>query len=121
MIFVEVFSPRGALSPQERWQLAERLMTDVSFEDPALPMAMETAIGNAEVIVHEPEAWTVGGRPDERPRFLVRVSVPEEWREDISRYLGARLTRVLRGAPGSSADVTIQVFGVAGQLPVGAR
>ena len=120
MIFVEVFAPRGALSPQERWQLAERLMTDVSFEEPALPVAMEIAVGNAEVIVHEPEAWTVGGQPLERPRFVVRVSVPEEWRAEISRYLGPRLSRVLRGAPGSSADVTVQVFGVAGQ-PVGAR
>ncbi|HEX6684641.1 MAG TPA: hypothetical protein VF062_17685 [Candidatus Limnocylindrales bacterium] len=120
MIFVEVFAPRGVLSPQERWQLAERLMTDVNFEEPALPVAMEIAVGNAEVVVHEPEAWTVGGQPIERARFLVRVSVPEQWRAEFSRHLAPRLTRVLRGVPGSTADITVHVFGVAGQ-PVGTR
>lgn len=112
MIFVELFVPQGSLSAQERGELAERLMTDVSFEEPALPMVMETAIGNAEVVVHEPSAWSVAGSVADSSRFVVRVTVPSQWREDMGRQLSARLTRVLKGVTGMRADVSVQVVGI---------
>lgn len=112
MIFVELFAPRGSLGAREREELAERLMTDVSFEEPALPVVMETALGNAEVVVHEPQAWSVAGSTVGGSRFLVRVEVPEEWREKIARPLVSRLTRVLKGATGWESQVAVQIVGV---------
>ncbi len=109
MIFVELFAPAGTLGPHERNRLAERLMTEVAFDEPALPLEMETAIGNAEVVVHQPAAWSVAGSAADALRFVVRVSVPAGWHAELSRHLPSRLTRVLRGVPGSRARVAVQV------------
>lgn len=104
MMFIELFVPKGALSPDRRRRLAERLITEFMTEDeeqgvpPELIAASRTS---EQVVVHEPETWVVGGRlvgPDEAPRYVVRVTVPSGWLREMSEEVIARVTRILATA-----------------------
>jgi hypothetical protein len=101
MMFFEVYVPTGALSGDQRRSLAERLITEFMTEDEerGVPRALIEATRITEqVVVHEVDTWVVGGLavgPDEPPRYVVRVSVPSSWLDEMSHEVISRVTRVL--------------------------
>lgn len=97
MILIELFSPKGALSAKQRRWIPGRLIKAIS-EASAPAEVAEAWRAICQVVVHEPDAWCVGGRqvePGELPRYIVRVSVPGAWRKDMSAHVIARLTQAL--------------------------
>jgi len=100
MIFIEVFAPKGALSTEQRHHLGKRLIEVIS-EESAPTEVIEAWRGISQVVFHEPDTWSVGGRvvdPTEPPRYTVRVSVPGAWRKEMSAYVISRFTQVLAEA-----------------------
>lgn len=104
MMFFEVFVPKGALSAEQRQQLGERLIAEFMTDEeqqsaPAEVIQASRAI--EQVVVHEPDTWIMGGRPvdpSQPPCYVVRVSVPNAWRKDLSAEVIARVTRILAAA-----------------------
>ena len=97
MILIELFSPKGTLSAEQRRRIPERLIEAIS-EAGAPAEVAEAWRAICQVVLHEPDAWIVGGRPvepGEPPRYIVRVSVPGAWRNDMSAHVIARLTQAL--------------------------
>lgn len=84
MMVIELFAPHGTLTPQQRHRLGQRLVTEVMREDSAPAAVISAAQAICQVIIHEPDTWTVGAHPAEPGRFLVRASVPEPWREPMN-------------------------------------
>lgn len=99
MLFIELFAPKGALSEEQRRHLSERLVSEVVSAPGAQDALIERARASSQAVVHEPDAFTVGGRPvdpTEAPRYVVRVSVPAGHATDGMRAeVVARVTRVL--------------------------
>lgn len=100
MMFIELFAPRGLLSAEQRDDLARRLVADfVSVEEAAgsPPEVLEAGRRMWQAVVHEPVAWTIGGRDvgGDEPHYLVRVSVLEAWREAMSAEIVPRVTRIV--------------------------
>ncbi|MEU8340648.1 YHS domain protein [Spirillospora sp. NPDC048832] len=88
MFFLEVFVPRGSLTPERRERLARRLtsldgLTGGEAMHPGTAAAVREVM---HVVFHEPETWwSADGPVDARnPRYLVRVHVPNAWRRDLS-------------------------------------
>jgi YHS domain-containing protein len=100
MIFIELFTHKGALSTEQRHLLSKRLI-EVLSEESAPAEVIEAWRGISQVVFHEPDTWSVGGRvvdPTEPPRYAVRVSVPGAWRKEMSAYVISRFTQVLAEA-----------------------
>ena len=100
MLFIEVFAPKGALSKQQRHHLGKRLI-EVMSEESAPAAVIEAWRAISQVVIYEPDTWIVGGRPvepTEPPRYVVRVSVPDAWRKEMSAHAISRITRVLAEA-----------------------
>jgi YHS domain-containing protein/phenylpyruvate tautomerase PptA (4-oxalocrotonate tautomerase family) len=101
MLLIELFTPRGALDESRRRHVAQRLVTAVMSAPDASGMEEAVQRGRAlcHAVVHEPEAWSVGGAPvdpNDPPRYFVRVSLPARHLTDAMRAdLVARITRVL--------------------------
>jgi YHS domain-containing protein len=101
MMFIELFVPKGVLSEEQRRSLSERLINEFMTAEEATSAPAEVIEANKliqQVIIHEPEVWSVGGKlinADEPPRYMVRVSVPASWRKDMSEMVISRMTRVL--------------------------
>jgi YHS domain-containing protein/phenylpyruvate tautomerase PptA (4-oxalocrotonate tautomerase family) len=103
MMLIELFAPKNALSPEQRRRVAERLVTEVMTEESAPPAVTAASLAISHVVVHEPDTWLVGGRPvesTEAPRYLVRVTVPNAWRKEMSEHVISRVTRVLAEVDG---------------------
>jgi YHS domain-containing protein len=107
MMFVEVFSPPGTLTREQRRVIGTRFVAELTDPDHA-GGAPEQVLAAArrifQVVFHEADAWFVGGEPiepDAPPRYMVRASVPESWREETSRHLIEIFTRVLADVDGS--------------------
>jgi phenylpyruvate tautomerase PptA (4-oxalocrotonate tautomerase family) len=100
MPFLEVFTPAGSVSNEQRKQISERLVSEVMRAERAPDN--EAARSLSWLVWHEPAAWSIGGRSvedGEPPRYVVRVSVPaaalnEEKKAEIAR----RVTQVLADA-----------------------
>ncbi|SFQ68837.1 YHS domain-containing protein [Amycolatopsis arida] len=98
MMFIEVFAVRGALDDERRRRIGERLVTDLMPDTGDAPAeVMEAGRSITQVVFHEPVDWYVGGaRADaSAPRYLVRASVPEDWREQMGEHLVRVFTAVL--------------------------
>lgn len=132
MLFIELFAPRGALSERRRRELSQRLVTEVVSAPGASPAMIEAVRAISQVVVHEPEAWSVAGRPLDPAgpaRYVVRVSVPGgHLTEHKSAEIVKRISRVIRDADAErdgargEPDVWVQVIGVAeGNWGVGGR
>lgn len=100
MPFVEVFSTPGTPRPEQRKQIAERLVAEVMVAEGAPDNEYARAI--SWLVWHEVEAWSIGGRlasTDEPPRYVVRVSLPAAAVTDAKREeIVMRVTRVLADA-----------------------
>lgn len=101
MMFIELFVPKGALDADKRREPARRLITDFMTEDEmaGAPQAViRSAYEIEQVVVHEIDTWVVGDRaigPDEPPRYVVRVTVPNSWRKQMAGEIIERYTRIL--------------------------
>jgi YHS domain-containing protein/phenylpyruvate tautomerase PptA (4-oxalocrotonate tautomerase family) len=96
---IELFAPKGSLDDDQRRWLSERLVTELIAADGAPAELIERGRDITWLIVHEPEVWSVGGRPvdaAERPRYVVRVNVPGgHLNAGMRAEMVARLTRVI--------------------------
>ncbi|MFC7740456.1 hypothetical protein ACFQXA_05025 [Nocardiopsis composta] len=63
MFFIEVSVPKGALDPERRRLLMERLgsVDELLLGEPMHPAAERTMRSCYQAVLHEPEVWTVGG------------------------------------------------------------
>lgn len=100
MPFVELYAPKGAFA-SERGQAALRsLVSEVMVAEGAPDN--EAARSISWLVLHEPDAWFVGGAEvtdAEPPRYVARVSVPAGSLNDAKRAdMVQRVTRVLAGA-----------------------
>ncbi|MFE0879456.1 hypothetical protein ACFW4X_32035 [Streptomyces smyrnaeus] len=100
MLLIEVFTPKGALSEEERQELGKRLIDTLMVEDDSHAIEILDAQRTiTQVLVHEPAAWALGVRPAadpaDPPRYLVRVTVPGSWRKEMSEYTVQIVTDVL--------------------------
>jgi YHS domain-containing protein/phenylpyruvate tautomerase PptA (4-oxalocrotonate tautomerase family) len=99
MLFLELFAPKGALSEDQRRHLSERLVSEVVSAPGAPDGLIERARAFSQMVVHEPDAFTMSGRlvdSPEAPRYIVRVSVPAgHFTDGMRAEVVARVTRVL--------------------------
>lgn len=99
MNLVELFAPKGSISEEHRAALSQRLVTDLIAAPGAPAELIDRGRSISWLVIHEPDVWTVGGRPvdpTEPPRYVVRVSVPGGHLDDGMRAeIVGRITRVL--------------------------
>jgi hypothetical protein len=129
MMFVELFATAGYLDPRRRRRIAERLGTIQELGNPSEEVDEEELASRSaavwgsmvHVVVHEPEAWVIGGRmraEQDAPQFAVRISVPGPWRMDMSEVLIAYSTRIIveectaAGGTAREPKVLVQVTGI---------
>ncbi len=100
MPFVEVFSTPGAPRPEQKAQIAERLVREVMAGEGAPDTEYAREI--SWLVWHDLAAWSIGGRATragEPPRYVVRVTVPAASLTDEKRSaIVSRVTRVLADA-----------------------
>jgi phenylpyruvate tautomerase PptA (4-oxalocrotonate tautomerase family) len=88
MPFVEVLVPKGALSGTQREAIKQRLVAEVMDVEGAPDTPEARSI--SWLVMHEMEAWSVGGRTvgsEEAPRFVVRIAVPAGSLDEAKREL----------------------------------
>jgi len=88
MPFVEVFVLKGALSGTQQAAIRQRLVAEVMDVEGAPDTPEARSI--SWLVMHEMDAWSVGGRPvepEEAPRFVVRIAVPAGSLDDVKRQL----------------------------------
>jgi phenylpyruvate tautomerase PptA (4-oxalocrotonate tautomerase family) len=102
MPFVEVYTPAGLVTEEQRKQISDRLVAEVMRAEGAPDN--EAARSISWLVWHEPVVWSVGGKTTEEgepPRFVVRVSVPAPALTDEKRAeIAKRVTQVLADADG---------------------
>ena len=99
MPLIEVFTPKGSLSEEQRKVIAEDLFAEVLAAEGAPDN--EAARSISWVLIHDVETWSVGGQEvgaGEPPRFIVKVSVPkgalnDERRADMMARVNALLAK----------------------------
>lgn len=123
MILIEISHPAGALAEAEQAEIAGLITTGLmtaAGEAPAETMGRARRM--THVLFHEAHGWHTGDgpvAPDAPPPFLVTMTVPEAWREEMSRQSVAVVRKALRaydrkhGFVRPGGDVWINVLGVA--------
>ena len=100
MPFVEVYSPAGAVSEEQRNRISERLIPEV-MEAEGVPDT-EAVRSLSWLVWHEPVLWSIGGKtlgPGDAPPFMVRVGIPAASLNDEKRAeIVKRVTQVLADA-----------------------
>lgn len=99
MTLIELFAPKGALDDTRRRRLGERIVTELIHAGGAPADVIERARELTWLVIHEPDTWTVAGRPvepDAPPRYIVRMTVPGGHMDEAMRAEAvARITRAL--------------------------
>ena len=100
MPFVELFVPKGSLDQERRQKIGGQLVSEVMVAEGAPDTKAARSI--SWLVVHEIDAWFVGGRRSstgDRPKYVVRVGVPAgSMNDDKRRDIVRRVTRVLADA-----------------------
>lgn len=80
MMTIELFISDATQGTEQRRELAERILRELTTEEGAPEVVLDKARELTHVLVHTPEVWVTGG-PDmaDTPRYLVRVTVPGSW------------------------------------------
>jgi YHS domain-containing protein len=123
MFLIEITGPAGALDEPERAEIAGRICSDLLDAAGSAPAeTMRRSRRMTHVLFHEAHGWTTGDGPlppDAPPPFLVTITAPEAWREELSRTAIAVVRNALhaydrkRGLSRAGGDVWINVLGVA--------
>jgi YHS domain-containing protein len=99
MMLIEVFAPEGVLGEQQRRDVAERLLVEVTAHAGTPQEIVDAARTLWHVIVHEPATWISGGGPvGPGPRYFVRMSVPSDGSsltDEVRDHYISTITRVL--------------------------
>ncbi|WP_017591662.1 YHS domain-containing protein [Nocardiopsis potens] len=110
MFFIEVFIPKGALDPERRRLLMQRLgsIDELLLGEPMHPEAERTMRSCYQAVLHEQEIWTVGGdlwSEGDPPRYVVRLQVPGSWRKEMAEHLIPIFLRVIGEIDGDPEGV----------------
>jgi YHS domain-containing protein len=112
MNLIELFVPTGSINEEQRATLGQRLVTELIAAPGAPVELIERGRSISWLVIHEPDVWTVGGRPvdpTEPPRYLVRLSVPGGHLDDGMRAeIVGRITRVLTEVDGDTSRLNRQ-------------
>ncbi|GAA4244988.1 hypothetical protein GCM10022255_010350 [Dactylosporangium darangshiense] len=116
MNLIEIACPEGTLDETQRREVAGAVIANLLVEPDAPAEAVERAGRITHVWFREGRTWTTGGSGAAAP-FVVTVTVPEAWREELSRRamgaVRAALTRHAGAATGGEDPaVWINVVGV---------
>lgn len=100
MMIIEVITPKGTLTADQRQVLGARLVTDVmrAGAGEAPEAVIEAGRALCHVLFRETDDWHVAGHAlpaDAPPPYLIRVAVPEGWREEMAPHLVTAFTKVL--------------------------
>ncbi|MGH2685205.1 MAG: tautomerase family protein [Actinomycetota bacterium] len=124
MPFIEVFSPAGAVSAEQRERIVARLVPEVMDAEGGPDNEFARSI--SWVLWHEPTLWSIGGKTaggDEPPPYVVRVSVPAGALNDAKRAeIVKRVTGVLAEAddqPDRLYSVPLASFVLLNEVPEG--
>lgn len=121
MNLIEITYPDGALDADARAQIAAQLTAGMLGTDAAPEATMRRARAMTHIVFHSAQGWMTGDGPlpaDQHPPYLVTVTVPEAWREEMSKHVISLIRVALeRHGPGDRAerpggDVWINVVGV---------
>ncbi len=120
MNLIEITCPEGALHETQRQTVADAIISNLLVEPDAPAQAIERAGHTTHVWFHEARSWTTGTGPYQHSTptpFVVTITVPDVWREELSRRaIGAVRTALTRHAPTAAlnedAAVWINVVGV---------
>ena len=132
MILVEVVSPRGALGADDRVALA-RDVCDVlvGAQEGVAEETMRRARAMTHVGFLELATWTTGDgpwEPGKAPPLWITLTVPEEWREELSRTVIGMVRRGVRrldrshGWERTDSSLWINVAGISsGSIGLGGK
>lgn len=120
MNLIEITYPHDTLDETRRRAIADAILANYLIEPEAPLEAIERAGRATHVWFREVHTWTTGAGPvrQEGPSpLVVTITVPEVWREELSRHaISAVRAALLRHAPGiglhEQAAVWINVVGV---------
>jgi YHS domain-containing protein/phenylpyruvate tautomerase PptA (4-oxalocrotonate tautomerase family) len=120
MNLIEITYPEGTLDETRRQAIASDVMSALLVEPGAPPQAVERAGRLTHVWFHPARTWTTRtGRDQDNTStpFVVTITVPEAWREELSRRgiaaVSTALTRhITAAAQNNSGAVWINVIGV---------
>lgn len=120
MNLIEITCPEGTLDETQRQAIAHDVVSTLLVEPDAPPQALERAGHLTHVWFRAASTWTTGaGRDRDRAStpFVVTITVPEVWREELSRRaIGAVRTALTRHVTTAARDRTgavwINVVGV---------
>jgi YHS domain-containing protein/phenylpyruvate tautomerase PptA (4-oxalocrotonate tautomerase family) len=119
MNLIEITCPEGTLDETQRQAIAHDVLSTLLVEPDAPPQAVERAGHLTHVWFHAARTWTTraGQNQDSASTpFVVTITVPEGWREELSRRaIGAvrtALTRHVTLAAQNNGAVWINVVGV---------
>lgn len=119
MNLIEVTCPQDTLDDVQRQTIADAIISNLLIEPDAPPQAIERAGHTTHVWFHEGRTWTTGDGPyryGAAAPFVVTITVPEVWRDELSRRaigaVRAALSRHTAAALNEQAAVWINVVGI---------
>lgn len=122
MNLIEVTYPEGSLDADDRAAIADEITASLRDFDEAPEATMRRARAMTHVVFHAGQSWATGDGPlsaEQPPPLLVTLTVPEAWREEVSKGFMDIIRGALEhhGASGDAerpgGDVWINVVGIA--------
>lgn len=121
MNLIEISYPDSALDVAAREALGNAIVSNLLVAPDAPAEALERASRLTHVYFHPAQSWITGAgplSPDAPWPLIVTITVPEAWREELSRHaIGAVWAALARQVPGIDLQqpgaVWINVVGVA--------
>jgi hypothetical protein len=89
MNLIEITHPAGALDDAARTEVAQQIITGILGVEEIPAETLRRARRMIHVLFHEARGWTTGDGilPEQAPPpFIVTITVPEAWREEMSRH-----------------------------------
>lgn len=122
MILIDIASPVGALTQSDRDLFADHLLPVILSDDHAPEETMRRARKLTHLRFSEQNDWHTGDGPvraGQAPPLIITATVPEAWREEISRHLVGALRSAVRridtahGRRRDFGELLINVVGIA--------
>ncbi|WP_433281633.1 hypothetical protein ACQPZA_15330 [Pseudonocardia xinjiangensis] len=122
MNLIEITHPVGAMDEAARAEVAQQIMTGMLGGEEIPAETLRRVRRMSHVLFHEARSWTTGDGPvpaHAPPPYIVTITVPEAWREEMSRYAIGVVRAALRrrdnqhGVSREGGDVWVNVVGIA--------